>query len=135
MIENYKNGKLESTLKPVVQYHHDGFGLNDALIVYADERDAFNGMASHEYTILYGEKTVAEIQFQHGPRREPGSKFGVTEAALLTVLIDRLEGFQSGPFSCKENELMLTKLKEALFWVRERAENRFRRGVLGKNEK
>lgn len=124
--------------------HHDGHGLNERLAILPDEPDTSG--ASHSYTVVHSHATeeariaaaspvVATIQFQKGPRDEEGSTPGVTEAALIAILIDRVRGFQAGPYACRENALTLTKLEEALHWSRHRADERARRGVLGKNAK
>ena len=70
------------------------------------------------------------IQFQHGPRTESSSKPGITDDALLAIMIDRLRGFQEGPFRCREHAIRLTKLEEALHWGKARAAARSRQGVL-----
>ncbi len=128
-----------SRLLPICD-HHDGFGLNESLIVITDEADASG--AAHNYVVTYDTpnstvpaEIVAEVQFQKGPRNEPGSIPGMTEAALIAILIDRLRGFQAGPYACRENALTLTKMEEALQWSQARARERARRGVLGKNAK
>lgn len=113
--------------------HYDGHGLNDAISVTADEPDRHG--ASHHYEAVLGGTLVATIQFQQGPRNEPSSTPGATEAVVLAILIDRLRGFQSGPYPCRENAIMLTKLEECLHWTRARADARARRGVLGKSVK
>lgn len=121
--------------------HHDGHGLNEALQIEHDGRDAQAGGASHLYRVHhYDSQTdtqtlVGHVQFQHGPRHVEGSTPGVTEGVLLAILIDRLRGFQAGPFACRENAIILTKLEECLMWTKERAHQRAARGVLGKNEK
>lgn len=58
---------------------------------------------------------------------------GVTDMSLLAILIDRLRCFQNGEFACRENEIALTKLEEALHWLRHRTIERLHRGVDGKN--
>lgn len=117
--------------------HHDGHGLNEGLEIYCDNRDPKAGGASHDYTIHAKDPgaPVAQIQFQHGPREEDGSKHGCTEASLLAILIDRMEAFQAGPYACHENDMVKTKLQEALFWTRYRVDERAKRGVLGRNQK
>ncbi len=117
----------------LLTHHHDGHGLNEKIRIETDAPDASG--AAHSYDIQIDGTTVGSIQFQKGPRKDPGSTPGVTEAALLAVLIDRLEGFQAGPFSCRENAIQLTKLEEVLHWTRHRADARARRGVLGENTK
>lgn len=114
--------------------HHDGHGLNESIVIEADPLGP--GNASHRYTLYVSEpdkdnRVVGTIQFQEGPRNVAGSKAGVTEAALLAVLIDRLQGFQAGPYACRENAIQLTKLEEVLHWTKARADARAKRGVLG----
>lgn len=116
--------------------HHDGHGLNESIRITADVRDSLTGgNASHYYKLEIDGQSVGVLQFQHGSRNVAGSKPGVTEAALLTILIDRLEGFQAGPFACVENEQQLDLLRAALALTKMRADERARRGVLGRNEK
>lgn len=115
--------------------HHDGNGLNDAIAIESDERDPNAGNGSHAYFAVLDAETVARIQFQHGPRHVEGSTPGMTSTALLAVLIDHIQGFQGGPYACRENAIALTHLETAMLWMRKRADDRARRGVLGKNEK
>ena len=72
------------------------------------------------------------IRFQNGPIKENGIN-GLTNEALMTILQDRLRGFQSGPFSCRENAVALTKLDESLMWLHHRTASRQQRGVEGKS--
>lgn len=120
-----------------IDSHHDGHGLNESLEIVADDADQSG--ASHSYTIdiVNGQQRhqVARVQFQKGPRHEEESTPGCTEASLLAILIDRLRGFQAGPYPCKENAVVLTKLEECMMWVKERAHARAKRGVLGTNTK
>lgn len=115
-----------------VDYHRIN-PANDKLIVQvADEPGA--GGANHEYDILYldgDDGFVTHIGFQNGPIAEVGIN-GVTQEVLLAIVIDRLRSFQSGPFSCRENALALTKCEEALHWLQQRTLDRMRRGVEGK---
>jgi len=74
------------------------------------------------------------VLFQQGPRGENGSN-GITDAALLAILIDRFAGFQEGPHACRENAMVKTKLEEAQMWLQKRARERNARNVLGTNEK
>ncbi len=120
----------------MITHHHDGHGLNDEIIIDCDARDPDNGNASHHYSAGPGEPGVddATVHFQQGPRGEPGSIRGCTDAVLLAIVLDRYEGFQSGDYACCENALVITKLQEALHWMKHRADDRSRRGVLGKNK-
>lgn len=120
--------------------HHDGHGLNDRIQITCDEKDPDAGNASHNYEFFTGMEDelfepVAAVQFQHGPRNEEGSSPGVTEAAILVMLIDRAKSFQAGPYPCDENDRLVWHLQGALDAVKARVENRAKRGVLGHNEK
>jgi hypothetical protein len=109
---------------------------NREIEIIADERDEASG-ASHEYTMAFRKGMSVERQtvtLQKGPIKEVGVN-GVTNEALAAILIDRLRGFQSGPFSCRENALALTKFEEGLHWLEARTRERERRGVEGTNEK
>lgn len=113
--------------------HFDGHGLNESLLIETDAPDPNAGGAAHLYDFAVSGVVVGRIQFQHGPRAVEGSTPGVTEAAVLAVLIDRLESFQAGPYACEENTTTLHHLDAALRSVKARADARAKRGVLGKN--
>lgn len=70
------------------------------------------------------------VLFQNGPINEVGVN-GITHEALLAILIDRLRGFQNGPYKNRENAVALTKLEEAAMWLQKRTLDRMRRGVEG----
>lgn len=91
------------------------------------------GNASHHYRVVIGTnigpKTV-DLEFQNGPIKEVGVN-GITQEVLLAILIDRLSGFQSGNFRCRENAIALTHLEEALMWLQKRTLGRVKRDVEG----
>lgn len=73
-----------------------------------------------------------DIRFQNG---NPAAGInGITNEALLAVLIDRLTGFQSGPFACLENENALECCRQALQWLHNRTQGRVARGVEGEQK-
>lgn len=74
-----------------------------------------------------------EIHFQEGPIKECGVN-GVCIEDLLVMVIRRLEGFQNSEFKCRENACAITKLEEALLWLRKRTMGRENRGVEGTNK-
>jgi len=78
--------------------------------------------------------SFATVYFQDGPIMESGPN-GCQNENLLAIVIDRLQGFQSGDFKCRENALALTKCEEALMWLNKRTSDRRARGVEGKSEK
>jgi hypothetical protein len=108
-------------------------GLNDALEITARDGPG-PGNASHLYHIAYptgdGKAAATIIQFQNGPLKENDVN-GISNESLLAIVIDRLQGFQSGDFKCRENALALTKLEEAMHWLHHRTRERLARSVEG----
>ena len=116
---------------------HKVNGLNEALrIKVCDEPGA--GGANHRYfiEIATGATTAAgwPIDFQNGPIGEAGPN-GISNEALLAIVEDRLKGFQSGQYACRENALALTKIQEAMMWLQSRTRERVARGVEGTSQK
>lgn len=110
--------------------------LNDVFAV--DEKR--NGGANHVYDIKWdvdnnGYISTQRIIFQNGARKEKESLHGVIDSDLLEIVKHRLEAFQKGPFSSRENALVLTHIEEALMWMNRRVEDRIERNVLGTNNK
>lgn len=112
-------------------------------IICLDEPGA--GGACHEYRVIesipnnedyvgcteYVEPTIfTNIGFQKGPIKENGVN-GIQNEDLISIVIDRLQGFQSGEYSCHENACAITKLEEAIMWLRKRTQDREDRGVEG----
>ena len=56
---------------------------------------------------------------------------GITQEALLAIVIDRLRSFQAGPFPTDENEDALIHCQEALNFLKLRTKKRLARGVEG----
>lgn len=109
------------------------------IIVVLDEPGG--GGANHEYEIralIPGGKNgwahCASISFQNGPVPENGVN-GVTQEALLAIVIDRLRSFQAGAFACRENAIALTHCEDALMWLQKRTRARIKRGVEGTHQK
>ena len=107
--------------------------------IICDERDPDAGNASHEYEVFVydgdGPPTAKlKISFQHGPVAERGRN-GIVDEALLAILIDRAEGFQSSRWPSLANDQALIKLREALQWKQQRTLDRLARGVEGTNQK
>ena len=72
------------------------------------------------------------IQFQLGPIQEAGVN-GVQIPDVIDVLVDRLQGFQKGDYSCRENALAITKLEEASLWLGKRTSDRVKAGTEGRS--
>jgi hypothetical protein len=77
--------------------------------------------------VLVGELVLS---FQHGPIAEVGTN-GITNEALLAIILDRLRRFQAGAYKCRENAVAITKLEEGLMWLQKRTREREQRGVEG----
>ena len=121
---------------------HQVTGLNEAIEITAVDPPGPGG-AHHHYVIevartdgneLGNYVDQQDIKFQKGPIVEKGIN-GISNEALLASVVDRLEGFQSGTFRCRENALALTKIEEAMMWLHARTRDRMERGVEGKSEK
>lgn len=117
----------------VKQRHHDGHGLNDLVTVSSDARDEKAGNASHKYNFHFEGFLVGYLRFQHGPRLEKESTDGILDEAVIAALLDRFEGFLSGPFACAETQETFDHLEAALVSIKKRANERAALGVLGKN--
>ena len=132
--------------------HHDGHGLAEKIDIFVLDEPGPGG-ANHLYRVdvrltadpdwttpQYGSvgrlrNTVASVQFQRGPRDEPGSTPGIIDTVLLAIVADRLRAFQAGPFACDENGHALERVKMAMKFLKHRANERAKRGVLGKSKK
>jgi hypothetical protein len=90
------------------------------------------GNAHHHYEIRRKEDAVVlmRLGFQDGPIGEAGVN-GVMDENLIAMVIDRLRGFQTGPYSSRYNAIALTKLEESLMWLQQRTRDREARGVEG----
>lgn len=100
------------------------------------------GGARHNYVIETRETVNEETQevtparkllvldFQNGPIKEAGVN-GVMDENLIAIVIDRLRGFQSGPYACDENAGALESLEMSLGYMRERTIRREKQGIEG----
>lgn len=70
------------------------------------------------------------IKFQNGAL-ELGRN-GATTEEVIDVLIEHIAHFQKGPFACRENALIITKLEEAKHWALHRKYEREKQGVKGR---
>jgi hypothetical protein len=111
---------------------HHGSDLNKYLEIAADEKSVSGASHVYEISAVNSVPPMATVRFQQGAMGEVGFN-GVSDEALMAIVIDRLRGFQSGPFSCRENALALTKMEEALHWLNARTRDRMERGVEGKS--
>jgi hypothetical protein len=95
------------------------------------------GGANHRYEIrcdFPSDCPLAFINFQDGPIKERGVN-GITQEALLAIVIDRLRSFQAGPFACEDNAYALSHCEQALKTLQKRTLARIARGVEGTHQK
>lgn len=120
---------------------HKVNGLNEALRIEVLDEPG-HGNACHVYGITSDEPRRADtppavmcpVRFQNGPIVEYGVN-GISNEALLAIVEDRLQGFQSGQYACRENAIALTKIQEAMHWLHHRTRERVARGVEGTRQK
>lgn len=92
--------------------------------------------ASHQYYLTWRERpeyqtaSTISLPFQNGPIPQVGVN-GVTNEALLAIVIDRLYAFQASQFACMENYQALVNCETALSWLKKRTLDRITRGVEG----
>lgn len=110
--------------------------------VYHEKDFKFNAPHTFQVTTLKDrldgkgqcEVAIQEIHFQEGPIKEHGVN-GIVNEDLIAMVICRLEHFNQSEFRCRENSMAITKLEEALLWLRKRTIGRENRGVEGTNIK
>lgn len=119
--------------------------LNEVLsITVLDEPGQGNACHCYEIFHILGKpdpestsqpgSSITRIEFQNGPILEVGVN-GISQEALLAIVEDRLIGFQSGQYACRENAIALTHLQEAMRWLGKRTMDRMKRGVEGTHQK
>mgnify|MGYP001617179358 CR=1 FL=1 len=77
------------------------------------------------------------IDWQNGPLGRGADKIEPTGAFVEDVILaalQRLQFYNKGKFSCRQNSLAITHLEEALHWTQDRHEDRERRAVQGMHE-
>lgn len=96
------------------------------------------GGANHHYYMEWTETHpdggsgmgLCHLHFQNGPIAEVGVN-GITHETLLAILIDRLEGFQRGPYAHDDNAAALFHLRRAMEHLHARTKERMARGIEG----
>ena len=129
-------------MRTITDHVVDGDSANHQIDVYVLDAPGAGG-ANHRYELrgIDWAKNVSAhpregfdvahvILFQNGPIKESGVN-GVTQEALLAIVLDRLKSFQSGPFACQANAEAAHHVSEALTWLQKRTRERIARGVEG----
>lgn len=104
---------------------------------YIDHEDDFKFNAPNHFRVIKQEENpefpkaiIAEINMQEGAIKENGVN-GCANEDLIAVVLTRLEAFQNSEYRCRENACAITKLEEALMWLRKRTVGRENRNVEG----
>lgn len=115
-------------------------GLNECICIEAIDPPGPGG-ANCEYRISgikgpldHHPILTIHIRFQNGSLRDVGAN-GITNEALVAVLIDRMEGFQGGPFANIANAVALEMFRAAQHALKSRTLERTSRGVEGTHQK
>jgi hypothetical protein len=125
--------------RPLYDHMVNRFNRECINVLTADERASDN--AHHAYVIGVSRGAECsterdevvercELNFQNGGLKEVGAN-GITDQALIAVVLDRMRSFNDGQFRCRENSMIITKLEEAMMWMEKRGNDRARRGVEG----
>ncbi|HEX8637575.1 MAG TPA: hypothetical protein VF692_05900 [Pyrinomonadaceae bacterium] len=107
-----------------------------------DEKSSDNANHKYEISVWKNAETsdqndelveVCQLNFQNGGLKEVGPN-GITDQALIAVVLHRLRGFNSGQFASRDNSLAITHLEDALMRMERRSNDRARRGVEGERK-
>lgn len=111
-------------------WHEEEFKFhapNNFSVLTSETFPDHDGAGEHNNLLL-------NLHFQEGPIKEAGVN-GVMNEDLIAMVICRLQYFQQSEFACRENAMAITKLEEALLWLRKRTMGRENRGVEGTHNK
>lgn len=117
--------------------------VNDKLAITVTDKPGAGG-ANHRYEVsgydcstnasasseIEDNRTV--ILFQNGGIADHGVN-GLTQEALLAIVIDRLECFQAGPFASDYNARALAHIRAGQDMLLQRTRDRMARGVEGRS--
>jgi len=97
------------------QTHRDGHKLNGSLTILADAPDTSDTAPHHYIVVGDGDEIFATVQYQHG------TGAGVTDPALLAIVLDRYLSFQQIE-PCPENAMVILRLSQALRLMKAQAD-------------
>jgi hypothetical protein len=120
VVERNKNMN-ESDSNQVIT-HYDGHGVTERIRIF---RGVIHDDVPYSYDFYYDDQEVGSLEFKRGDGP------GVLSVAVIAVVLDQLQAYQNGSLSNRETALAITKLEEAMHWLKHRADDRARRNVLG----
>ena len=134
-------------MRTITDHIVEGDSANHQLTIEVTDEPGQGG-ANHRYEIAgfdlasnqsrlpneqYDAQFKTTIVFQNGPIKEFGVN-GITQEALLAIVIDRLRSFQAGPFACEDNAIAQEHCEMALMRLQRRTRERIKRGVEGTHQ-
>jgi hypothetical protein len=111
--------------------------LNRAITILAEEPENEGAPASYSIRVapsprVKAEVLTVELPFQRGAVGVDGENVnGLSDEALIEVLINRLKAFQAGRWACETNGVALSHLESALAALEDRTARRRTAGVEG----
>ncbi|MYB02052.1 hypothetical protein F4X90_20580 [Candidatus Poribacteria bacterium] len=129
---------MAKMLKEPIEIYRD-----DYIVVFAMDEKSFGG-AHHYYNIyevediekvdhILSATAIHYIRLQEGPILEHGVN-GISNEAMLAIVRDRLNDFQSGDFPSFFNEAALSGVEFSNACLLARTQERKNRGVEGRSE-
>lgn len=119
-MEELKNSLLDKMHVRV--YHED------------ENQKAYNTYHHFQFKNAGSGEYLGELKFQKGGKKEVGIN-GVSDELVLAVVLERLNCIQEGDFSNRETAIAITKIEEALLWLKKRTIEREEKGIEGTNRK
>lgn len=100
--------------------YSSGNGCHAAAV---DEKSADGAHHNYEFshTPSLGSPAIplSKLKFQNGPADDVGVN-GVTDVMVIYAVIDHLDGIQSGPYRCHQNDQAIAALRNATQWLARR---------------
>jgi len=150
-VDEQPEGRAQVPVRPLIEHKLNFENRPEAIEILVLDPPGPGG-ASHQYLIRVDPNTArpelaegetddretldlieTQISFQKGGIAEAGVN-GLTQEALLAIVIDRLRSFQQGPYPCEENEIALDHCERALNTLHKRTWDRIDREVEGTNK-
>ena len=105
----------------------------DGFAVVHESTDGRQSTDERDFVVIDHESNEITFRVQNGPIGERGIN-GCQVNTIVAAAVEIVRGLNA-KFPCRENSLTITKLEEALLWLRARRDDRISRGVEGENKR